>query len=134
MRLKIRFTKWSIDNTVIIQKSTFKRNTIFSMSIASVLFHFCSQLSMDKSKQFSVTPPKKQNSTWNLTIPHLKKGKSCSKPAFLCCMSLSVYYRRSSSSNPQPNPPPMQRSDHLLRNEAQWQFFLFLEGDEVDIV
>ena len=51
-----------------------------------------------------------------------------------------MYYQRSSSRILNyPSPPPGQKSDHLLRNEAQlqdvhpWVKDFFSEGDEVEI-
>ena len=123
MRLKIRFTKWIIDNWS--SKNLRSKEIRFSPCQLPVFFSsFASSCEWISETSFQVLPPPKkktQHGTWK--SPIWRKENHVPNLHFCVPCHFSVYYRRSSSLNPQPNPPPMQRSDHLLRNEAQWQFF-----------
>ena len=74
---------------------------------------------------FQLPPPKKKkNSTWNLTIPHLKKGTSCSKPAchFQCIIG--------DLHPPILNPTPHQCREAIIFFETRLSgsFFVFGGG------
>ena len=131
MRLKIRFTKWIIDNTVIIQKSTFKRNKFSAcqLPVFFSIFAFSCQWISQNSFQLPPPPPKKKTINMEPHNPPFEKRKimfqTCIFVLHVIFSVLSEIFILQSSTQPPTNAE--KRSSSSKRGSVA-VFFVFGGG------